>query len=134
LKNSRPITRIALGAVAAALLMVTTAAASGSGNVGPDVFTRTVRAHQAILRPDDRGGIHGVGAASNAGSPVLGARPDDRPGMRAVHAAPAIEKTSAASGFRWGDAGVGLGTAFALMLLTLATARVLRRERSARNT
>jgi hypothetical protein len=70
--------------------------------------------------------VTGTGLAS----PNRGAvRPDDRAGLRVI--APAVRPEAAASapniGFQWGDAGVGAGTAAAILLLAGCGFAVVRR-------
>ncbi len=81
-------------------------------------------------RPDDRPGLHGVGAVPASAQ----MRPDDRAGFRGVgaqavtssfrsnHAVPGSD-----SGFDWAAAGAGAGTATTVMLL-LTWALTLRRN------
>jgi hypothetical protein len=104
----------------------------------------------ASVRPEDRAGLRGVGAASvsaqvrpddrsglrgvDVTSPTASVRPDDRAGFRgplgaqstiASGAQPAV---SAAEGsFDWAAAGAGAGTATAVMLV-LTGALMLRRN------
>ena len=76
-------------------------------------------------RPDDRGGMLGVGAIETTSSPT---RPDDRAGVRGPGAAPVVVAAQP-SGFDWGSAGIGAVGAFGICLLLFAGAQLVVRER-----
>jgi hypothetical protein len=71
-------------------------------------------------RPDDRGGMIGVGAVT--ASHVDVGRPDDRAGARGPGAVTDETRPLAPPDdrFDWGDAGVGAAGAFALALVSAA--------------
>ena len=75
----------------------------------PDVFERAVIRHQAPLRPDDRGGLHGSGLALAGSLPVASGVTGD--------------------GFDWGDATFGAASALGLVLLGVAAVLTIRRRR-----
>jgi hypothetical protein len=99
-------------------------------------------------RPDDRGGLLGVGAVQRTSTatrpddraevrgPALAIvmretapRPDDRPGIRGPGPAPIVVGTQAPSGFDWSAAGIGALGAFGISLLVFAGAQLVVRER-----
>jgi len=103
-------------------------------------------------RPDDRGGLLGVGAASATTSatrpddrgeargpggltPELSVRPDDRADLRGPGAIPLETVTpSTPDGFDWTDASVGAVGAFGLALIlfgAIVAATHTRRSRAA---
>jgi hypothetical protein len=81
------------------------------------------------VRPDDRAGVRGVGSTGLVGS----VRPDDRAGIRGTggtsYAAPvATSRAEVASDrFDWSSAGVGAAGAFALTMLLTGGVFSLRR-------
>ena len=77
-------------------------------------------------RPDDRGGMLGVGAIETTSPPT---RPDDRAGVRGPGAAPVVVTAQSPSGFDWGSAGIGAVGAFGICLLVFAGAQLVVRER-----
>ena len=108
----------------------------------------------AQARPDDRGGVHGVGSATA----VQDDRPDDRPGLLGVGSiSPAVEQQAAVrpddrpevrgpgttppvtlaypavadDGFDWGTQEIGTGIALAMALLSTALLLANRRRERA---
>ena len=79
-------------------------------------------------RPDDRGGMLGVGAAVITSSST---RPDDRAGTRGPGSLPTVGAMASSSGdgFDWADAGVGAVGAFGLALVLLGGLQVAARGR-----
>ena len=77
-------------------------------------------------RPDDRGGLLGVGAVQAASAPT---RPDDRPGTRGPGPAPIVIAAESRSGFDWGAAGIGALGAIGLCLLVATGLQLVARER-----
>ena len=97
-----------------------------------EAFGRQSVPQQATAtRPDDRGGILGVGTASATAAVVAlrATRPDDRAGRRAVATAPGSWGTHGTPGFDWGIAAIGAAAALALMLVLAAALAVRRRPR-----
>ena len=100
---------------------------------------------QSATRPDDRGGMLGVGATQvvvtvpdaferavlrQSSVPV---RPDDRAGARgpgAVGTTFASSTTSAESGFAGSDIAIGAAGMFGILLLGTAVTLTIRRRRS----
>jgi hypothetical protein len=93
------------------------------------------------LRPDDRAGVRGIGAAPVTSSAAV--RPDDRGGLRGVdpaivaaigtHQQPGVSapQTSAletVNGFDWVAAAAGAGSAVGLIALITAAAFAIRRS------
>jgi hypothetical protein len=90
----------------------------------------------AAIRPDDRAGVRGPGAAVatqvESNGPGLAPRPDNRAGVLGIGSE---ESTSAAtsSGFDWTAAGIGAGATGAFVILVAAAAAMLampRRQRA----
>ena len=81
------------------------------------------------VRPDDRAGLRGIAPAVRLEPSVSAVRPDDRAGLRLIASAVRPEAAVSApnSGFQWGDAGVGAGTAAAILLLAGCGFAVARR-------
>jgi hypothetical protein len=76
----------------------------------------------AHVRPDDRGGIRGPNGPSFMTAPVQNSavRPDDRAGIRGIDSttvAATEVSLDSASGFAWGDAGIGAGSTLGLVLI-----------------
>ena len=100
-------------------------------------------------RPDDRGGMLGVGAAvitssstrpddrvgprgpGSVGSPQTAVRPDDLAGTRGPGSIPTvgIAASSSGDGFDWADAGVGAVGAVGLALVLLGGLQLAARGR-----
>ena len=99
-------------------------------------------------RPDDRGGMLGVGAAAATISATrpddraegrgpgalardtsVSTRPDDRAGLRGPGSVPIAVVTSSADGFDWTDASVGAVGAFGLALILFGMFAVTTRTR-----
>src|SRR5690349_6793873 len=76
-------------------------------------------------------GVTTPGVTRAAASAALGARPDNRAGFLGARPSEAVDEPASNGGFHWDDAAIGVATAAGLMLLALAAARVLRRERRA---
>jgi hypothetical protein len=60
---------------------------------------------------------------------VASVRPDDRAGVRGPGAAPTVILTQTPRGFDWEDAGIGALGAFGLALLLFGTMQVVARGR-----
>ena len=73
-------------------------------------------------RPDDRADTRGPGAV--AATEPASVRPDDRNGVRGPGAAPTVVISTPESGFDWGDAGVGALGAFGLALVLFGALQV----------
>jgi len=75
------------------------------------------------VRPDDRGGIRGPNGPSFMTAPAqttIAVRPDDRAGIRGIDSttvAASEVSLAGASGFDWGDAGIGAGSTLGLVLI-----------------
>ena len=74
------------------------------------------------VRPDDRGGIRGPNGPSFMTAPAqnTAVRPDDRAGIRGIDSttvAASEVSLDSASGFNWGDAGIGAGSTLGLVLI-----------------
>ena len=101
------------------------------GSIGSTVAIAAMLAvgAQAGGRPDDRAGMLGVGAVSPA--VIASVRPDDRASARGPGVFPHDTLGSpvgaAARAFQWDDATMGAGVMLALVLLSGASAFVLRR-------
>ena len=87
-------------------------------------------ASAAGIRPDDRGGIRGVGVQVAPGHAL---RPDDRPGPRGVvdqsrvlRVVAPLARTS--NSFHWDDALIGAGAAFGVAGLLVLTVFSVRRH------
>jgi hypothetical protein len=90
----------------------------------PAFATVSARQTSSAVRPDDRAGIRGVGAPVLVAAPVqlrkTAVRPDDRAGNRGIGTSAVIASgvsVGTSSTFDWADAGVGAGSALALVLI-----------------
>lgn len=122
----------------------------GVGATLADALDSTVGTPEPVVRPDDRIGVRGPGAAvqpavrpddrnlrpnginAPVSTPQTLVRPDDRLEPRGPGAAPQaspVQIVIGPGGFDWTDAGVGAGFAFGLVLLASGMALVARRHR-----
>jgi hypothetical protein len=88
---------------------------------------RSIGTAPLARRPDDRGGMLGVGATA-ASHPTF-TRPDDLPGLRGPGGLPSVAAAHPQSAFDWSDAGIGAVTAFALALALFGGVQTFIRER-----
>lgn len=100
----------------------------------------TASALSAPVRPDDRDGVRGVGAAAQVdesdalsryiANNAAAVRPDDAPGVRGPGSIPAVpggETAPADTGIGWYDIGIGVMLGAAAMLVLLLAGYTLRR-------
>jgi hypothetical protein len=108
-----------LGAAAFSALTI----GAGTALADPPAQTHNYFAQVAAgTRPDDRAGIRGPNAPSFMTAPVQDSavRPDDRAGIRGIDSttvAATEVSLDSASGFAWGDAGIGAGSTLGLVLI-----------------
>jgi hypothetical protein len=120
-------TLILAALVTAALTLVPAALAERPDDRGGVLGVGGVQAAGTATRPDDRAGVRGPALAIVAQETAL--RPDDRPGIRGPGPAPVVIAPQAPSGFDWGSAGIGALGAFGICLLVFAGAQLVVRER-----
>lgn len=108
-----------LGAAAFSVLTI----GAGTALADPPAQTHNYFAQVAAgTRPDDRAGIRGPNAPSFMTAPAQNSavRPDDRAGIRGIDSttvAATEVSLDSASGFAWGDAGIGAGSTLGLVLI-----------------
>ena len=85
-------------------------------------------------RPDDRPGLLGVGSVSAPVEQPAAVRPDDRPELRGPGTTPPVALAYPAvadDGFEWGTPEIGTGVALAMALLAAAVLLASRRRERA---
>jgi hypothetical protein len=85
-------------------------------------------------RPDDRAGPLGVGGVSTPGEQPAAVRPDDRAELRGPGMTPSVRLAYPAvadEGFEWGTPEIGTGVALAMALLASAVLLASRRRERA---
>jgi hypothetical protein len=95
-----------------------------------DVFTRYVANHTTTPVPYLSHGV-GVDASQFGGTGVeqVSTRPDDKAGVRTSEPTSIVAVASTGSGFDWGDAGIGAGSALGAFLLMGLGVAVSQRNR-----
>ena len=125
-----------MGAITAALVaaaMATSAAQARPDDRGGMLGLGSVTAVQDD-RPDDRPGLLGVGSVSQAVEQQAAVRPDDRPELRGPGTTPPVALAYPAvadDGFDWGGEEVATGIALGMALLAGAALVANRRRERA---
>jgi hypothetical protein len=119
-----------LGLVACALLVPAALAARPDDRGGLIGVGGTAAAAATSVRPDDRASLRGPGAFGQIATPSV--RPDDRAGVRGPGAVPTVLLTQSPSGFDWSAAGIGALGAFGLALVLFGAMQVLGHARRSR--
>ena len=104
-----------------------------------DVFTRAVDRHEAFIkamnataakssvRPDNRAGRLGIGAAVSHSQPTA-VRPDDRVGFRGIGTISASQSAGSSSGTDWNSVLMAGGALLGVLLIVAAAVAVSRRQ------
>ena len=113
---------------------------NGTSTAQPsDVFTRAVDRHEAFIkamnataakssvRPDNRAGTLGVGAAVSHSQPTA-VRPDDRVGFRGIGTISASQSAGSSSGTDWNSVLMAGGAVLGVLLIVAAAVAVSRRQ------
>jgi hypothetical protein len=119
-----------LGLVACALLVPTALAARPDDRGGLIGVGGTAAGIATSVRPDDRANLRGPGALDQIATPSV--RPDDRADVRGPGAVPTVFLTQSPSGFDWSAAGIGALGAFGLALVLFGGMQVLGHTRRSR--
>jgi len=113
---------------------------NGTSTAQPsDVFTRAVDRHEAFIkamnataakssvRPDNRAGTLGIGAAVSHSQPTA-VRPDDRVGFRGIGTISASQSAGSSSGTDWNSVLMAGGALLGVLLIVAAAVAVSRRQ------
>ena len=125
-----------MGAITAALVaaaMATSAAQARPDDRGGMLGVGSATAVQND-RPDDRPGLLGVGSVSTPVEQPAAVRPDDRPELRGPGTTPPVTlayPTAADDGLEWGAPEIGTGVALAMALFAAAALLASRRRERA---